>query len=319
MACPHCGIWRPIPQKQKNGVFQSVVCANPVCGQTIRYGDSPHDQIIMPTRTLLCNQPIIVGEGVNRYQVIETRFIDASKVRKFPRCPNPNLHNAKLRCGYSDLTAPQFVPEEVRVCKRCGQKYTEADVLDWVHLGIDYKEPGLYKGEKLLVRKTGRGIYDTIDKTGAYTKQVVYIFKLRTSRPEQYQQLRLSYILGVLNSRMMLYRYYKVLGEIEWKSFPYMTQRTIMKLPIRCIDFTDVRQLYFHNQIADIVDSVISKGSPPDANTDTEIERLVRELYGVNTPVANMRIDSELERISTFGSLLGSSMEDQEFEDREKE
>jgi hypothetical protein len=40
----------------------------------------------------------------------------------------------------------------------------------------------------------------------------------------------------------------------------------------------------------------------------------VRELYGVNTPAANARIDSELERISQFGSLLGSS---QDLEDEE--
>lgn len=315
MACPHCGIWRPIPQKQKNGVYKNVVCANPVCGQVIRYDDCPHAKIIMPTKTSLCNQPIIVGEGVNRYQVVEMRFIDTSKVRKFPRCPNPNPRNPKVQCGYADLTAPQFVPGEVRVCKQCGQKYAEADVQDWVYLGIAYKEPGLYEDEKLLVRKTGRGIYATIDKTGAYTNQVVYIFKLRVDRPEHYRQLRLSYILGVLNSRMMLYRYYKTFGDIEWKSFPYMTQKTIMGLPIRCIDFADVRQSYFHNQIADIVDGVISGGGPPTPRIDAEIERLVRELYGVNTPAANMRIDSELERISKYGSLLGSSMDDQESED----
>ena len=161
-----------------------------------------------------------------------------------------------------------------------------------------------------MVRKTGRGIYATIDRTGAYTVQSIYIFKLRSDRAEQDEKLRLSYILGVLNSRMMLYRYYKALGDIEWKSFPYMTQRTIKNLPVRTIDFTDVRQTYFHNSIADSVDEVIASGRPPDMSTDAKIERLVRELYGVNTPVANARIDAELERISQFGSLLGSSVEE---------
>ncbi len=142
----------------------------------------------------------------------------------------------------------------------------------------------------------------------------MYIFSLKNNRPEQYQPLRLAYILGVLNSRMMLYRYYKALGDIEWKSFPYMTQKTIMQLPIRCIDFTDVRQTYFHNRIADLVASIISSGRPPNPETDAEIEQLVRNLYGVNTPTENARIESELERISQYGSLLGSS---QDLEDEE--
>ena len=181
-------------------------------------------------------------------------------------------------------------------------------------LGIDYKSPHLYQGEKLLVRKTGRGIYSTIDRTGAYTNQVVYIFKLRNALPEQHGPLRLSYMLGVLNSRMMLYRYYKKLGDIEWKSFPYMTQKTIMELPVRRIDFNDTRQAYFHNRIADIVDEVIATGKPPTQEKDAEIEQLVRDLYGVNTPIANDRVDAELARISQFGALLGSSAEEDDLE-----
>ncbi len=315
MACPNCGIWRPIPYKQKNGAYKEVKCINPACGQIIRHEQAPSARIIGSIPTSHITQPIIVGEGINRYQVVETRFIDTSKVRSFPRCPNPSTRNTKVRCSFCDFTAPVFVPGEVRICKQCGQKYSEKDVEDWVYLGINYKSPDLYHGEKLLVRKTGRGIYATIDRTGAYTNQVVFIFKMRSDRPERYEKLRLSYLLGVLNSRMMLYRYYKALGDIEWKSFPYMTQKTIMNFPIRDIDFTDARQAYFHDQIAGLVDKVISSGRPPDPDIDEQIERFVREMYGVNTPAANNRIDTELERISGFGSLLGSSTGTQDDDD----
>lgn len=315
MACPHCGIWRPIPHKQRNGSYKDVQCLNPACRKNIHYESAPSEKIVMPDRTPHCTQPIIVGEGINRYQIVETRFIDTSKVRTFPRCPNPSLRNPKIRCSFCDFSAPSFVPGEIRICKQCGQKYAEKDVVDWVDSGINYKTPGLFDGEKLLVRKTGRGIYAAIDRTGAYTNQVVFIFKLRTDRPQHYEKLRLSYILGVLNSRMMLYRYYKALGDIEWKSFPYMTQKTIMDLPVRDIDFTDIRQTYFHDRIADLVDAVVSNGRPPGQKVDEEIEHLVRELYGVNTPVANACIDSELDHISQLGSLLGSSTEEQNDED----
>ncbi len=308
MACSYCGVWRPLPHKQKNGTYKEVKCDNPVCGKTILYENSPTATIIMSHPTSQCPQKIIVGEGINRYQVVETRFIDTSKVKKFPRCPNPHPQNPKVRCSFYDLIAPELVPGETRMCKQCGQIYTEAEVQEWYELGIKYKPASLFNGEKLLIRKTGRGIYATIDRTGAYTTQVIFIFKMRNELPEKYKQIRLSYVLGVLNSRMMLYRYYKALGDIEWKSFPYITQKIIMNLPIRFIDFTDYRQSYFHNQIANVVDTVISSGRSPSPDIDAEIEKLVRELYGVNTPVANARIDSELEHISQLGSLLGSSV-----------
>lgn len=310
MACPGCGTWHPVPRRQKNGMYKAITCVNPACRKTLHYESCPKATIISPVSTSQHTQPIIVGEGVNRYQTVEKRFIDTSKVRKFPRCPHPDPHNPKVQCSFYDLNAPEFFPGEMRLCKHCGQTYAESDVEQWFELGINYKSAALFEGEKLLVRKTGRGIYATIDKTGAYTNQVVFIFKLRHDRPEAYERIRLTYVLGVLNSRMMLYRYYKALGEIEWRSFPYMTQKTIMELPVKAIDFSDPRQTYYHDQIANLVEQVILNKRQPDPEVDAEIEKLVRELYGVNTPSSNVRIDSELEHISNLGSLLGASSQD---------
>lgn len=315
MACPHCDIWQNIPRKEKNGRYASVLCATPTCRQLINYEASTHATIIMPIASSMHTQSIIVGESVNRYQTLDVRYLDTSKVKHVPRCPNPDPDNAKKRCGYFDAKAYPFAPNEIRACIRCGQSYAEKGVVEWIRLGINYKAPDMYADEKLLVRKTGRGIYATIDRTGAYTNQVIFIFTLKKDRPTLYKQLRLGYVLGVLNSRMMFYKYYKALGDIEWKSFPYMIQDTIMSLPIRTIDFSDARQVYLHQHIADKVDAVIASGSPPDKANDDEIERLVRELYAVNTPASNARIDSELERIGRLGSLLGSSAEKSEAEE----
>lgn len=252
LACSVCGSWQNIPRKQKNGSYAQGVCVNPMCANRIDYEMCQHATMIMPVPMGDCTQPIIVGEHLNRYQVLTVRYLDLTK-----------------------------------------------------GMYVRYKTPDLYSGEKLLIRKTGRGIYATIDKTGAYTNQVVFIFKLKQERPQEQQQLRLSYMLGVLNSRMMLYYYYKSLGDIEWKSFPYMTQDTIMGLPVREIDFSDVRQSYLHDRIADLVDVVIACNKPPDAQTDNEIEVLVRQLYGVDSQDMSRRIDAELECIGTYGSLLG--------------
>jgi hypothetical protein len=252
LACPVCGSWQNIPRKQKNGSYAEGTCVNPACANRFDYEMCQHATMITPTPIGNCTQPIIVGEHLNRYQVLAVHYLDLTK-----------------------------------------------------GIFIRYKAADLYADEKLLVRKTGRGIYATIDKTGAYTNQVVFIFKLKQDRSIDQQRLRLSYILGVLNSRMMLYYYYKSLGDIEWKSFPYMTQDTIMGLPIRKINFSDARQSHLHDKIAELVDGVIASNKPPDAQTDHEIEVLVRQLYGVDSLNVSGRIDAELGRISTFGSLLG--------------
>ncbi len=194
-----------------------------------------------------------------------------------------------------------IVGEQVHRYALTGRRYLDVSKGPY----INYKSPTLYAGEKLLVRKTGRGIYAMIDRTGAYTNQVVFIFKLKADLPEEQKGLRLSYVLGVLNSRMMLYRYYKALGDIEWKSFPYMTQDTIMGLPIRRIDFHDARQVHLHNRIADLVDDIVAAGQPPEQLVDDEIEQYVRALYGVDAPAVSAHIDAELRRISSYGSLLG--------------
>lgn len=171
---------------------------------------------------------------------------------------------------------------------------------------VNYKTPALYAGEKLLVRKTGRGIYATIDRSGVYTNQVVFIFRLLPHRPKWLQQIRLSYVLGVLNSRMMLYYYYKIFGDIEWKSFPYMTQRTIMCLPLRSIDFDNSEHALLHKSIADLVDNVLASGQPPSEAIDAQIEHYVRTLYGVHTDEMSDRIDDALQRIKSYGPLLGA-------------
>ena len=72
--------------------------------------------------------------------------------------------------------------------------------------GINYKSSKLYYPPKILIRKTGLGIFACID------------------------------YLGVLNSRVIYYFYLKKYGENEWKSHPYLTKNIIFSLPIRQVD-----------------------------------------------------------------------------------
>jgi type I restriction-modification system DNA methylase subunit len=158
------------------------------------------------------------------------------------------------------------------------------------HEGINYKTDAEYRSPKLLFRKTGVGIWASINYNHLYTTQVVYHYRLRDGQPQN-KPYRLEYFLGVMNSRLMLYFYYKSTGNVEWRSFPYITQRTIEEMPVREIDFANHRQRDLHNAIAEKVEQMLR--TPGDQDLDLGIERDVMDLYEI----------SPAERAHVFGVL----------------
>lgn len=174
----------------------------------------------------------------------------------------------------------------------------DTEFLDVSKEGINYKDPSLYQSPKLMIRKTGVGIYSTIDYSNLYVPQAVFVFKMKRKLPEQYQNYKLEYILGIINSRLMLYYYYKKFGELEWKSFPYVTQKTIKQLPLRKIDFSNPEERRMHNEIVQKVSEIIRESADEDVpkQLDYEIEDLVMKLYGI-TPTMKTHIWKELKKV----------------------
>jgi len=168
--------------------------------------------------------------------------------------------------------------------------------IDTAKEGINYKPFSLYRGEKILIRKTSLGIYATIDETENIFPQVVYAWKLKEDRPDEQRNLRLEYILGVLNSRLILYYLIKKTGLVEWQSFPYITQELVHRLPIKKIDFTNIRQKELHDAIVGRVTSILRHAPPVDPKLDYEVEALVMDLYGVN-PDQRTHILTELKQV----------------------
>jgi len=187
--------------------------------------------------------------------------------------------------------------DELFILGESVNRYYTGDVkyLDVSKTGINYKESSIYKGPKILIRKTGVGIYATIDFTGAYVPQAVFVFKLKDELPKEYERLRLEYILGVLNSRTILYYYYKKFGELEWKSFPYITQKTIKKLPLPDIDFGCPDERDIHDKIVEKVSEILHK-KRDFKKLDFEIEKLVMKLYDI-TPEMKVHIWNELNKV----------------------
>ena len=97
---------------------------------------------------------------------------------------------------------------------------------------INYKNPELYKGEKILIRKTGLGINAVLDRD-TYVIQVIYIFRAKTN------DVNLRYILGILNSKLMNFYYFSKFGQRERKVFPHLTQGKVLQLPIKYIKEND--------------------------------------------------------------------------------
>ncbi len=144
--------------------------------------------------------------------------------------------------------------------------------------GINYKNPSSFEGSKLLVRKTGVGIKAAIDETGAFTNQVVFHYR---AKPNSTPSFFLDYVLGVLCSRVMLAYHLKRTGESEWRSHPYVTQKTIAELPVPLVS-EGGRQW---RQARAIANAVVERrrNKPADSSTDLRVDALVAGLYDLDS------------------------------------
>jgi hypothetical protein len=164
-----------------------------------------------------------------------------------------------------------IVGEDVDRYRCVSSRIIEADVA-----GINYKTPETFEGRKLLVRKTGVGIKAAIDDSGAFTNQVVFHYRPKSSTPAFF----LDYALGVLCSRVMLAYHLKHTGENEWRSHPYVTQKTIAELPVPVVSDGS----WQWRQARAIADAASTRRheKQDDPSADLYIDRLVAGLYGLN-------------------------------------
>ncbi|MFH1563169.1 MAG: TaqI-like C-terminal specificity domain-containing protein [Nitrospirota bacterium] len=96
---------------------------------------------------------------------------------------------------------------------------------------VDYKNQDLYKGEKILIRKTGMGINAVFDNKFRYVIQTIYIFKVKPCKG--YDE---KYLLALLNSKIMEFWYFSTYGEKNRKIFPHLTQGKVLNFPIASIE-----------------------------------------------------------------------------------
>lgn len=157
--------------------------------------------------------------------------------------------------------------------------------------GINYKDKTLYQPPKILIRKTGLGIYAAVDYSGGMTSQTVYILK---KKKESKDKTPLEYYLAMINSRVVYYYYLKIYGENEWKSHPYLTKEIIFSLPV--CKYTGSR---LDEEIVELSKSLMKKY---DFSTDMELEKKVFKKYALTKEEIGL-IKNEMCRLPDLSAI----------------
>ena len=223
-----------------------------------------------------------------------TRGVELSKKGSVVKCPNcgswhPEPNKETFECNVCEhrINKSAITKKKINVNERRNGTYRPIKVGEDISRykskvrrsikaglkGINYKDPSIYEGEKIIIRKTGVGITASIDYENSYTNQVVYIFKIRKNLRNE---IPLEFILGLLNSRVYTYYLLKKNGENEWKSHPYITMRDIKDLPLPDINKVDKKTV---NTISGKVRDIIENGY--DIRCDKEIESEVLKLFNI--------------------------------------
>jgi tRNA1(Val) A37 N6-methylase TrmN6 len=171
--------------------------------------------------------------------------------------------------------------------------------------GINYKPKSYYENPKILIRKTGVGLTATLDYSGSYTNQVVYIFRTKSKfYPE------LEFFIALINSRAYYFYLAKSFGELEWRSHPYLTQSQILGLPMPNI-FAESNKGTIEG-IVSLLQPTLKDGQKPSDKIDLEIERLIGKLFSLTEKDYKIIFDAidESDELLPILDLKNISMED---------
>lgn len=185
-----------------------------------------------------------------------------------------------------------YVGENVRRYALDGEYFIQPDIE-----GINYKNRILYTPPKLLVRKTGLGIYAALDYSGSMTTQTVYILK----KKDENSCVPLEYYLALINSRVVYYFYLKVYGENEWKSHPYFTKQIIYSLPVKNYEDSELDK--------QIISCARTLAKDYNHDVDVALEYLIMEKYELTEQERRMII-AEMNSLPDLGAINDMKIEE---------
>ena len=162
----------------------------------------------------------------------------------------------------------------------------------YLKYGIWLAEPRFsapFEKTKIIIRQTSDIIRATIDENNYYNLNNVYNLEPKNN------QYDLKYLLGILNSKLMVYVYQGIVQERK-RLFAEIKKVNLDQIPIRKIDFQNPEEKEMYNRIISLVDQMLSAKkqllvtkTESDKNylnrkceqLDKEIDQLVYQLYGL--------------------------------------
>ncbi len=262
---------------------------------TERFLSNPGLQIDVDTRDLgstTLQKLRSTGTRMEQY-LSSARGVELSKHGKVAFCsvcntwsPEPKNTDACPRCGQDLLPLEHDVIVSAREMPGYHSFIVGEDIerhrirshrwIDLSRQGINYKDPELYAGPKLLVRKTGVGISASMDYSDAYTNQVVYVFRKHGDLPDW---LPIEFTAAIICSRAAFFHVTLTNGETEWRSHPYLTQRHILDLPAP----NPERLSPLANEIEHAARLIREQSETGlDPATDALVENLVARAFGLD-------------------------------------
>jgi adenine-specific DNA-methyltransferase len=126
--------------------------------------------------------------------------------------------------------------------------------------------------ERILVRKTGIGIKAVVAK-GIATTQTIYHFEPLSNAP----RYALHYAAGFLISRVTIALHLARTGDTEWRTHPYVTQKTIKDINLPLPEAGSHKET-LAKQISKVSKKMHKVGPTPEL--ELELDKLVCELIG---------------------------------------
>ena len=190
--------------------------------------------------------------------------------------PNDKLEPESIIIPASDNhpnSVPITIGEDIH---RYSLKATKRIVLGYA--GINYKNSDQFKGEKVVVRKTGVGISAAIDYHYHYTNQVVYLLKSLDNNTVPTELL-----MAVINSRIITYYLIKSKSVNQWQTHPYLTQDDLGNLPFPSLEQYDESQLDTKLvEIKRLVKVLQNNDNQKSFNAaDAKVEKIVADLFHI--------------------------------------
>ena len=217
---------------------------------------------------------LVIGGEIHRYLLtpvsrkVLVYTTSETKINEFPNC-HAVLH-----------------PYRDRLMKR--REATNGKI-PWFSLNWPRRRK-LFEQPKILIRQTADHIMAAFDADGWFCLKSGIIVQIRNETQCSY-----LYLLAVLNSRLIRFLYNDLVGE-QARVFPEVKPVQLFKLPIRIFNLSDATEKSRHDNVVAKVEKMLAlmpklSGATSESEkvalqnavttTDTEIDRLVYDLYGL--------------------------------------